>query len=196
VIQFCTYLSVSLEALEATFAILYTIEAFLKICVLGWKTYSESTKNVFDFIVSALSLCSTIIVYYPNDYSDSRLIRLILSLRVLRLLRLLSSIKRFQLIGSIAAEIIPSAQDTILILFFLLYSFAAIGMILYGGMITRDPNNPLSYLVLNTDFSDNSYWANNFNDMLSGMNVSEYELVVRLLAYNFAMLIFRLFFLP
>ena len=45
-------------------------------------------------------------------------------------------------------------------------------------MITRDPNNPLSYRLLGTDFADNDYWANNFNDMLSGLNVLFNLLVV------------------
>jgi hypothetical protein len=52
------------------------------------------------------------------------------------------------------------------------------GMQLYGGMITRDPANPLSYLVLDTDFSDNEYWGNNFNDMVSSMNTLFNLLVV------------------
>ena len=38
-------------------------------------------------------------------------------------------------------------------------------------MITRDPHNLLSAALLHTDFSDNNYWANNFNDMFSAMNV-------------------------
>ena len=52
-----------------------------------------------------------------------------------------------------------------------MYFFAVLGVQLYGGYITRDPSNPLSSLVLGTDFSDNNYWANNFNDMVSAMNV-------------------------
>jgi two pore calcium channel protein len=59
-----------------------------------------------------------------------------------------------------------------------MYFFAAMGMILYGGLITRDPTNPLSRPILGTAFSDNDYWANNFNDMMSGMNVLFNLLVV------------------
>jgi two pore calcium channel protein len=118
-----------------------------------------------------LAVLSSAYVYYPNDYSDSRLVRLIVMARVLRLIRLLTAMKRFQLIGMISAEILPEAASVMLVLFFLMYFFAALGMQLYGGLVTRDPNNPLSYLILDTDFSDNGYWANNFNDMFSGMNV-------------------------
>ena len=46
-------------------------------------------------------------------------------------------------------------------------------------VITRDPLNPLSYVLLQaSDFVDNNYWANNFNDMMSGMNVLFNLLVV------------------
>jgi two pore calcium channel protein len=46
-------------------------------------------------------------------------------------------------------------------------------------VITRDPANPLSSALLEADdFVDNDYWANNFNDMFSGMNVLFNLLVV------------------
>jgi hypothetical protein len=41
-----------------------------------------------------------------------------------------------------------------------------------AGMITRDPSNPLSLQLLDSGFADSEYWPNNFNDMLSAMNVS------------------------
>mmetsp|Transcript_3392 Transcript_3392/g.4986 ORF Transcript_3392/g.4986 Transcript_3392/m.4986 type:complete len:187 (-) Transcript_3392:396-956(-) len=52
-----------------------------------------------------------------------------------------------------------------------MYLFSTLGNILFGGMISRDPSNRLSYLVLDTEFADSDYWANNFNDLLGGMNV-------------------------
>lgn len=46
-------------------------------------------------------------------------------------------------------------------------------------VITRDPQNPLSTILLEaSDFVDNGYWANNFNDLFSGMNVLFNLLVV------------------
>ena len=99
--------------------------------------------------------------------------------RVLRLTRLLFAYKAFELIGIISFDIIPAAVYVILMLLFLMYAFSTLGVILYGGMITRDPRNPLSYVLLEaSDFVDNDYWANNFNDMMSGMNVLFNLLVV------------------
>jgi two pore calcium channel protein, plant len=59
-----------------------------------------------------------------------------------------------------------------------MYFFAVLGVELYGGMVTRDPSNPLSFLLLNNDFSENDYWANNFNDVISACNVLFNLLVV------------------
>jgi len=73
---------------------------------------------------------------------------------------------------------ISKAVGVFMILFTLLYFFSAVGVALYGGLVSRDPDNPLSYLILGTDFSDNEYWANNFNDMVSAMNVLFNLLVV------------------
>ena len=151
------------------------MEIFVKVTVFGWKSYIENQRNLFDFTITILALVCSGIVYYPNKFSDSRLIRMIVMARVLRLIRLLAATKAFQLLFRVSSMILPAAASVFFLLFSLMYIFAALGLHLYGGMITRDPLNPLSYLVLNTDFSDNEYWANNFNDMTSGMNVSKQE---------------------
>jgi len=156
------------ELVEAGFTIIYVLEALTKIAVFGWKSYSEQMKNMFDFLVTILAVVTSIIVYYPNNYSDSRLIRMVITARVLRLFRLLTALKSFQLIGKVSAEILPAATGVIGLLFLLLYFYAVLGMQLYGGLISRDPDNEVSHLILGTDFSESEYWSNNFNDMISG----------------------------
>ena len=172
------YIDTVWELIETLFTCIYAIEVFLKTIVDGWKRYSESPRNMFDFIVTIMAILATAYVYYPNSYSDSRLIRFIVMARVLRLLRILNAVKPFRLIFTITGDILPAAASVILFLFFLMYTFAAIGMILYGGLITRDPSNPLATTILGNPFSDNNYWANNFNDMISGVNVLFNLLVV------------------
>jgi hypothetical protein len=63
------------ELIEALFTLVYILEAAVKLLALGSRTYFESTRNCFDFIVTILAFLATAYVYYPNDYSDSRLIR-------------------------------------------------------------------------------------------------------------------------
>lgn len=172
------YIDTPWEIIETAFTLLYVIEAILKIMVRGWKQYSEDPRNMFDFIVTMSALVASAYVYYPNAYNDSTLIRFIVMARVLRLGRLLFASRAFKIIGTIAIEILPAARSVALLLFFVMYCFSASGMLLYGGMITRDPSNPLSYAILDTEFSGSDYWANNFNDMTSGMNVLFNLLVV------------------
>mmetsp|Transcript_12926 Transcript_12926/g.30210 ORF Transcript_12926/g.30210 Transcript_12926/m.30210 type:complete len:840 (+) Transcript_12926:141-2660(+) len=160
------------ESIEAIFTVLYVLEASLKILINGWKQYSESMRNLFDFGVTVLALLATAYVYYPNSYSNSHTIRFIVMIRVLRLARLIFGRQAFEMFGTISVDILPAAANVLSVLLFTSYTFASIGVLLYGGLITRDPANPLAYTLLEaSDFVDNDYWANNFNDMLSGMNV-------------------------
>jgi len=173
------FIDTTWELMETVFTVLYVVEAMLKIIVEGWKRYIESMRNKFDFFITVLAVLATSYVYYPNAYSNSLLIQFVVMARVLRLGRLLIASKQFERFGTISVDIIPAASSVLMILVFVLYFFASMGMFLYGGLITRDPANPLSYTLLEADdFVDNNYWANNFNDMLSGMNVLFNLLVV------------------
>jgi two pore calcium channel protein len=92
--------------------------------------------------------------------------------RVLRLGRLLLAIEAFRVIGQISIDIIPAATSVFSVLLFISYFFSWLGMMLFGGLITRDPRNTVAFRLLEaTDYVSNNYWANNFNDMLSGLNV-------------------------
>lgn len=141
-------------------------------------SYSESYRNLFDAFITVLSFAASCYVYYPNRFSDSRLIRFVVMARVLRLVRVLVAMKQFQVIGGTFIDILPAARRILLFLFGIMYIFSSIGMQLFGGLITRDPSNPLSELLKDTDFADAGYWQNNFNDLLSGFNVLFNLLVV------------------
>ncbi|KAL3780686.1 hypothetical protein ACHAWO_009393 [Cyclotella atomus] len=173
------YIDTVWESLETIFTVLYCIEAMLKINVYGWRTYAESGRNLYDFGITAVAVIASAYVYYPNKYSNSNLIKLIVMARVLRLGRLLFAIEGFRVIGAISVDIIPAATSVFSVLLFISYFFSWLGMLLFGGLITRDPLDPISYELLEAqDFVSNGYWANNFNDMFSGMNVLFNLLVV------------------
>eukprot|EP00980_Cylindrotheca_fusiformis_P019093 scaffold6440_cov124-Cylindrotheca_fusiformis.AAC.7 len=161
---------------ENIFTVLYTVEVCLKVMIDGWKKYSESPRNMFDFVITLAVLIACIYVYYPNDYSDNRLITFVVMLRVLRLGRLLMTFPALREIQSAAIDFLKAKDfwasltlvctDTQI-----MYLFSALAVLLYGGLITREA-------VLGTDFAENEYWANNFNDMMSAMNVLFNLLVV------------------
>ena len=60
------------------------LEAIVKIIVLGKNEYFKSIKNCFDFTVTAFAASATTYVYFPNDYSDARIIRFIVMARMVR----------------------------------------------------------------------------------------------------------------
>jgi len=172
------YIDTPWEVMETLFTICYVLEVIVKIMVNGWKKYSEQPRNMFDFFVTISAIFATAYVYYPNQYNNSILIRYVVMARVVRLVRLLLAFPAFQELGLVAGEILPAAKNVMVLLFFCTYAFATVGGILFGGMITRDPSNSLSFVILENDFSDSEYWANNFNDMASAVNVLFNLLVV------------------
>lgn len=74
-----------------------------------------------------------------------------------------------QIIGNTFHHIVPAAATNFTTLFCILYIFAALGMHVWGGRITRDPTNPDYAKVINTAFAKSDYWDQNFNDLVSGM---------------------------
>jgi len=168
---------------ESLFTVIYCFEIFVKVSVYGWNNYIESLKNRFDFTITLMAAVSSAIVYYPNEFSNSRLIRMIVMARVLRLSRLLTANRTFQLLMKVQAEILPAATSVILVLFYMLYFFATLGVHWFGGLITRDPNNSKAALLLESDFAESDYWANSFNDMTSAINVSTHFDVPGLLTH-------------
>eukprot|EP00804_Cyclotella_cryptica_P018435 CCRYP_004287-RA/>CCRYP_004287-RA protein AED:0.30 eAED:0.30 QI:121/1/1/1/1/1/5/1507/811 len=173
------YIDTVWESIETLFTILYLVEAILKIMVNGWKKYSESGRNLFDFVITVVAAIASAYVYYPNSYSNSDLIKFIVMARVLRLGRVMFTIDAFRMIGAISLDIIPAAASVFTVLLFIAYFFSWLGMMMFGGLITRDPRDPTAFKLLEAnDFVVNEYWANNFNDMFSGLNVLFNLLVV------------------
>jgi hypothetical protein len=166
------------EWAESLFTVVYVFEMFSKITFTGLRQYSSSARNLFDAFITILAVGAMFIVYYPNDFDNTNLIRFIVMSRVIRVFRLFMVIKPFKVMSRTFIGVLPAAGRITLLLFCVIYMFAAIGMHFFGGLITRDPNNPVSSVLEGTEFADNFYWANNFNDLLSGMNVCFNLLVI------------------
>ena len=52
-----------IEGSETIFTVVYIIEVMLKIMVSGWKQYIESTRNCFDFTITAFVVLASAYVY-------------------------------------------------------------------------------------------------------------------------------------
>ena len=155
--------------LELTLSFLFLLEMIVKLAALGTRSYFRSLKNTFDAISTISTVATVYIVYLPNAIDDARFIRFVLLLRLLRLLRLLSWSPQVRFVASTFIAILPDAHKLLQMLFVLLYTFASIGLALFGGLINRDPSRPELLLLANTSFAASDYWANNFNDLASGV---------------------------
>mmetsp|Transcript_5079 Transcript_5079/g.10243 ORF Transcript_5079/g.10243 Transcript_5079/m.10243 type:complete len:237 (-) Transcript_5079:618-1328(-) len=146
------------ELFETCFTVLYAIEMFLKILVKGRRRFWSSFRNRFDAAVVLLAVTASAYVYYPNSFSDSRVIRYIVLIRVLRVSRLLVVFQDFRVLWSSLVTCLPKASRVGLLLFCAAYCFSALGMLLFGGLINRDPDDPTSAYLVGTDFERNYYW--------------------------------------
>ena len=167
------------ENMETVFTVLYCLEALLKIIALGFQPYFGHGKNMFDFAVTASAAVATVYVYYPNTYSDSRIIRFIVLARMLRVLRLAASLKQTGTITDAFFIVLPRAKNLLLALFCISFVFAAAGVEMFGGLVNKDPDSPYSALLTDdSSFVAAGYYPNNFNDLTSAMVVLFEQLVV------------------
>lgn len=57
------YIDTVWERLETIFTVIYVLEVAVKVLVNGWKRYSESMRNMFDFFITILALLASAYVY-------------------------------------------------------------------------------------------------------------------------------------
>ena len=57
------YIDTIWELMETIFTVVYVLEAILKITVEGWKRYSESPRNMFDFSITLMAVLASAYVY-------------------------------------------------------------------------------------------------------------------------------------
>lgn len=152
---------------ETGFAGVYALEMIAKFYALGLREYFRLKSNAFDCIVTTSSVATVAVVFYPNAYNDPVLIKIVLMIRLARLLRLLVHVPEFQVIGESFFNMWAAAVKLIKLLFCVCYTFALIGMALYGGKINTDPNRPEYDKLVKSDYYASLYTTLNFNDMWS-----------------------------
>jgi len=158
----------------------FILEVITKILAWGFDQYWSKLMNRYDFLITSTVTIVTVYALVPNDTSltNTTLIRFGALCRVGRLLRLMMHANQtFRLTADTIMRIIPDFVGIFKLLFCAMYVFSFIGMQVFGGVINTDPNSPYSEAVAATDFATADYYANNFNDMCSGM-VTLYELLV------------------
>ena len=171
----------------AVFTSLFSVEMCVKLLALGWHDYTASKSNCFDGVVTITSVC--VAIYAAAAVGDQQgIVRYILAVRLGRFGRLLGAIPQVAVVVATFVRMLPAASKLLQVLFVAMYCFSALGTQLFGGLINYGPERDILAGTPNlsaddpgyepgTTFGASNYFANNFNDVASGMVVC-FELLV------------------
>jgi hypothetical protein len=116
------------------FAVVFTVEALLKIISFGPKVYFRDSGNMFDFLTVVISIITTIISLSVGfDFGAS-----ITFIRALRMLRMTSTFdfigksKQIKVIFKTLIVTIPAISNIGALLLLLLYMFSVLGVFLFA----------------------------------------------------------------
>jgi len=144
-----------------SFTCLFALDVSFDIFRQGPLTYwnSKPFQNRYDALnVYGLLLASVWLLLSPS----TPLMKVILVLQMCRLERLLVHIKSVQQLGILLTRLTPTYRQLGLLLVIVFYTFATLGVQLFGGKIY--PGNPA---LSHTDFDASDYYDFNFNDFAS-----------------------------
>ena len=151
---------------------IYMCEMIIKIGVFGWNGYWEVFTNKFDCIINIISLILIIVVFVPNDYDNTMIVKYFMLLRLLRVLSLLGEVEQYRIIFSTFVSLIPHYMQLLGVLTSIFYIFSLIGVQIFGGLIYKENDDIYSDASIPSD-----YIYNNFNDFPSGL-LTLFELLV------------------
>ena len=178
------FIAFNLDGGEPFFLALFTLEITLKLYAFGLRAFVRKLWNLFDTIVVASALIVTIIeAALSNSHASQVALDFLLVLRVVRIFRIFHSVVRFRLVINAILHILPSMVTYMGVLFVFYYFFAILGMELFGGKITYygyAENTDQKYCgniqLQGSQFFQDHYCSNNFNDLLSSF-VTLFELM-------------------
>ncbi|OQR85014.1 Two-pore ion channel [Achlya hypogyna] len=162
------------EHVECVFSGLYLLELVLKVLVEGRAAYWASIKNRFDAVVTVSVVAIDIYALWSANAASRVLVQILLVTRCLRLFRLIFSVQRYRIFCMTWLRLLPFGKHVVVFLSAFMYFFAALGMHLFGGLISQER---LQTTCPDSPFTRSHYAPNNFNDMASGC-VLLFELLI------------------
>ncbi|EDO33014.1 predicted protein, partial [Nematostella vectensis] len=167
---------------EILFLVLFNIEILLKFYTIGFKDFFRGFWNWFDFLViGAATLALVIEASFISLQSSQSVLDFLMVLRVLRLAKIIGQVRRFQVIIGTLMQIGPAITTYGAIMFILYYIYAIVGIELFGGLILKEaPTNDNSTVnstfcgnikLKGSDFYQDRYCSNNFDDILKAMKL-------------------------
>ena len=172
----------ALSPVQATLTVVFALEVLAKGAVLPWREFWRRRRNRFDVAVTLATALVTLLVVLPNGFDNQAAIRAVLSLRLLRLLRLLAHVRAFARTFATLLKASPAALKLLKTVGIHVFFFAVLGNQLFGGVITQDRSGAVitreqADALAASAFGQADYYANSFNDLLSG-GVTLFELMV------------------
>ncbi|KAJ8907466.1 hypothetical protein NDN08_007577 [Rhodosorus marinus] len=132
----------------AFFTAVFLAETFIKIVGLGFKQYFGSLWNIFDFLISVISVVPLIIeiVVLSNpdlEVVNSNWIRMLRILRLLRLLRLAKSFQKINMLFQTLYISLPAIYNVGTLLLLVFFVYGVFGVFLFGtvGILEYPPPN-------------------------------------------------------
>ncbi|CAD7699225.1 unnamed protein product [Ostreobium quekettii] len=179
------------DTIEQLFSFLFVCEVIVKVMAKSWRGYWSGAGNRFDFLITVATVLASMYVYYPNAYNNTNLIKWFQVLRVLRAVRFLARMEGFRAICCTFAKMLGPASRLLKVLFIIMFLFSALGIQIFGGRLTRDPDSKY-YEMLKDKAPDFTYPDDrydfitlNFNDMWT----SYVTLLVFLVANNWDVMV-------
>jgi len=189
------------------FAVIFTVEAVLKLIGSGPRIYFESGMNNFDFTVTATSLIDSIMFVMevatnaPSDSGcvlarrKSTFLRLVGSMRVLRLMKLILLIDGCEVIMLTCSYAWPRLVTVVQLLGILIFWFANIGVVLFGNYPMDDFSfyanfeneyycmQILFVLITCDNWNDSMYSMTSYNEDRAWMVIAFYLIYMVAMAF-------------
>ncbi|XP_076472935.1 two pore calcium channel protein 1-like isoform X2 [Babylonia areolata] len=158
------------------FVCIYSVEAMLKILGRGPKDYFTHGWDVFDFLVTAVSVVGV----FGELFDDS--FYFIMVLRPFRLLRLFKIKRRYRDVLGTLFVLFQRLISLIIVIFLVYYFFAIIGMEIFLGVdltnCCKNTSVEIFYQYSNNSQDQGFYYLNNFDNLLvSGVTLFELTVV-------------------
>lgn len=122
-----------LDYINYGFAVIFALEAILKIISFGFKAYVRDRGNIFDFLIVILTIVTSIIsITMELDFGAST--TFIRALRMSRIFKFIQKSKQIKVIFETLIVTIPAITNIGGLLLLLLYMFSVLGVFLFADV--------------------------------------------------------------
>lgn len=135
-------IAVLVEKVNIAFSLFMMLEAVLKLYGLGFNGYINDSYNIFDIVIAIASLADILVSNILNHES----IGVITTFRGFRLLRIFKLAKQWNRLDMLLRTIKRTLQDVStfsVLLFLFMFTFALLGMELFGCKVRFDEKNKI-----------------------------------------------------